>query len=216
MNPGMIGLLLAAGGLLLLWLALRQLRRRRLLRCGASGLLALGLLATGALLFGLAASFRVYERLSSEQPVGTIGFVALSPQSYEARLELSGVDRPLYFRLDGDEWQLDARFVKWTGPGQLLGFDSFYQLDRLTGRYREIAAQRTRGATAYGLAPMGGEALWHAASVAGRWAPLIDAVYGSATYLPMADGASYAIAVTPSGLLARPANPAAVAAVGDW
>jgi hypothetical protein len=44
----------------------------------------------------------------------------------------------------------------------------------------------------------------------------VDALYGSATYLPMVDGALYEIKVSQSGLLARPLNQAAREAVGSW
>ena len=49
-----------------------------------------------------------------------------------------------------------------------------------------------------------------------RWAGLADAAYGSATYLPMADGATYAVTLTQSGLVARPVNPAAKRATRHW
>ena len=41
------------------------------------------------------------------------------------------------------------------------------------------------------------------------WVPWLDALYGSATFLPMADGALYEIKVSQSGLVARPLNQAA-------
>jgi hypothetical protein len=41
-------------------------------------------------------------------------------------------------------------------------------------------------------------------------------LYGSATYLPMADGADYEVTVSQSGLVARPLNDAARLAVGAW
>jgi hypothetical protein len=44
----------------------------------------------------------------------------------------------------------------------------------------------------------------------------MDALYGSATFLPMADGALYEIKVSQSGLVARPLNQAARDAVAGW
>jgi hypothetical protein len=41
-------------------------------------------------------------------------------------------------------------------------------------------------------------------------------MYGSATYLPMSDGALYEIKVSQSGLVARPMNQAAREAVSGW
>jgi len=51
---------------------------------------------------------------------------------------------------------------------------------------------------------------WHA------YVPWADALYGSATFMPMADGAAYEVSVSQAGLLARPLNDAARAAVDAW
>ena len=58
--------------------------------------------------------------------------------------------------------------------------------------------------------------LWTVSIDHKRWMPFVDAVYGSAVYLPMADGARYEVAITQSGLLARPVNEVAKAAAGNW
>jgi hypothetical protein len=46
--------------------------------------------------------------------------------------------------------------------------------------------------------------------------PFADALYGSAVYVPMAEGAEYAVTVSQSGLVVRPANDAARKSVGGW
>jgi len=51
---------------------------------------------------------------------------------------------------------------------------------------------------------------WH------EYVPWADALYGSATYVPMADGAAYEVTVSQTGLVARPLNDAARLAVGGW
>jgi len=43
-----------------------------------------------------------------------------------------------------------------------------------------------------------------------------SALYGSAAYVPMTDGAAYEVTVSQSGLLARPLNGDARLAVGAW
>jgi hypothetical protein len=47
-------------------------------------------------------------------------------------------------------------------------------------------------------------------------APGIDAYYGSATYVPMADGARFEVSLSRDALIARPGNDKAVEAVGKW
>ena len=46
--------------------------------------------------------------------------------------------------------------------------------------------------------------------------PGVDAFYGTATYLPLADGARFQVTLSRDAILARPANEAAREAVGDW
>ena len=47
-------------------------------------------------------------------------------------------------------------------------------------------------------------------------APGVDAFYGTATYVPMADGARYEVSLSRDALIARPANDRARDAVGGW
>jgi hypothetical protein len=114
--------------------------------------------------------------------------------------------------LAGDEWQLDARVLKWKGWANLLGLDAQYRLERVSGRYRDIEQERTGERTVYGLSENPGVDLWVLSTQYPKWLPFVDAVYGSATYLPMADGARYEVKMTQSGLMARPVNEAANAA----
>ena len=46
--------------------------------------------------------------------------------------------------------------------------------------------------------------------------PGIDAHYGTATYVPMADGARYEVMLSRDALVARPANDRARDALGVW
>jgi hypothetical protein len=58
--------------------------------------------------------------------------------------------------------------------------------------------------------------LWAVARRYQSWLPLVDALYGSAAYVPMAPDADYVVSVSASGLLVRPGNEAAKKAVGGW
>lgn len=67
-----------------------------------------------------------------------------------------------------------------------------------------------------GLSNEPGPDLWALARRHPRWLPWVDAVYGSATYMPMTDGAAYRVTASPSGLVARPLNDIAREAVRRW
>jgi len=208
----------AAGGLLALLLLLnggRHLRRRRYARGSVHGLggLVVGFAAAIALLIGI--NLLTYARFNAEEPVGEIGFVGVGPQRYDvtlARPDGHTVDA----ELTGDEWEVDARIIKWKGLGTLLGLPPLYRLERLSGRYQSIAQARRERESVVALSRPRGLSLWDIAHRQARWLPLVDASYGTATYLPMADGAQYEISLSPTGLLARPANAAARKAVAGW
>jgi len=209
-------LLTIAAGLCLLWIAARRLRRARLLSAATAGTGAIVLLAFGSLFLGLGTSFHVLDTLSRESPIGDLSFKAIGPREFEVVARLDGLDGPRRYRLRGDQWQLDVRYLKWRSPVTLLGVDNLYQLDRLSGRYRTPESRPESELTTYGLANKPGQMLWELASRSQRWLPWLDANYGSAVYLPMADGARYEISLTTTGLLARPKNAAARQAAENW
>lgn len=172
------------------------------------------LLAGVALVGAVAVNLHSYFRLTYEQPVATLAFRALGPQQFRARLT-DAAGRSLSVNLRGDEWELSARVLKWKGPAALLGLNALYRLDRLEGRYRNIEQERYDYHTVVDLSTGAGLDLW-AFARRHTWLPWVDAEYGSATYLPMADGAEYRVSLTPTGLVARPANPAAQQAAARW
>jgi hypothetical protein len=123
---------------------------------------------------------------------------------------------PRQYQLRGDEWQIDARVLKWRAIGNLLGFDSLYRLERLSGRYGDITQEKSAPRTVFALAEDPGVDFWSLLRRHHQYVPLADALYGSAAYVPMAEGAEYAVSVSASGLVVRPGNDAARQAVGGW
>lgn len=209
MNSDAIAWVIAAFGALLFVLACQRLFRGRWIAAGATLLTSVVLLALAALTFVVAVNLHSYARLTYEQPVAQIVFEARGPQHYRATLTRIPSGEMQMLALAGDEWQLDARVLKWKGWANLVGLDAQYRLERVSGRYRDIEQEHRDPRTVYGLAENPGADLWALATQYPRWLPFLDAVYGSATYLSMADGARYEIALTQSGLIARPVNQAA-------
>ena len=108
--------------------------------------------------------------------------------------------------LRGDEWQVDARIVKWKAFANLVGFDAAYRLERISGRYDDIAQERGEPHSVFPLAPGTRLDTWAMIKRFSQWLPWVDALYGSAVYVPMADGAVFEVMVSQSGLLVRPAE----------
>ena len=193
----------------------RHVRRRRPVR--ATGSLAGGAAsgAVGGASILLLFSYYGYDQLVDEQPVSQIEFSQSAPGEYVARLMIAGEPDKL-LPLRGDEWQMDARVINWQPPATLLGLDPIYQLERLSGRYADVGDERNSPRTVYALTDAPKLDFWRLARTLPVLLPGVDAYYGTATYLPMADGARFEISLTRTALIARPLNEPARRAVGDW
>jgi hypothetical protein len=206
---------LALVGMLFFFTAVRRLRRRRVLGGVLHGATALVLILLGVCAALIAVNLRSYQRLSFEQPAGELQLTRTGEREFNAVLTYPNSERA-NFALRGDEWQVDARVLKWHAFANLMGFDAAYRLERIGGRYARLEDERDQPRTLYSLNPPQRLDPWVLVHRYHSWMPWMDAFYGSATYLPMADGALYEIKVSQSGLVARPLNQAARDAVGSW
>lgn len=209
-------LVIAIFGLLLLALACQRLFRARFVAAGSSGAMGALLLGVAALLFVISLNLHTYARLTHERPIAEIVFEQRGPQTFNATLSQVPSGEIQMFVLQGDEWQLDARVLKWKGWANLFGLDAQYRLERVSGRYRDIEQERNGERTVYPLAENPGLDLWKISLEHPSRLPFVDAVYGNATYMPMTDGARYEVSITQTGLVTRPVNAAAQQAAGNW
>lgn len=213
-----VGAIALVGLLVAVPLAVAALRRLGHLQL-VSGTAYLGVTAI-AVFLAVAAAFVAlnlvtYTRLTHEQRAATVSLRQLGERRYVATLQEPRAPAR-HFELSGDEWQIDARVLKWRPLGSLVGLDTLYRLERLSGRYSDIAMERSAPRTVYALAPQSGLDFWSLLRRHHRYLPLADALYGSAAYVPMAEGAEYDVAVSASGLVVRPANAPARQALGGW
>lgn len=202
-------------GLLFLIHAVRRLRQWRFIAGSFHTLLGLCFLlaATAAWLLGF--SLLTYERLTYEQPAAEIMLSRLGERHYRATLTYPS-KLTQSFELRGDEWQVDARVLKWRGLANIAGFDSVYRLERISGRYGDIDSERRAQRTVHVLNEPARIDAWELARRYREYVPWVDTLAGSATFLPMADGALYQVSVSQSGLIARPINQAGREAVAGW
>jgi hypothetical protein len=135
-----IGLFVFVGVLLLIG-GVRRLWRRAPLTGSLQGLTGLLLLALAVLMIAIAMNLYTYQILVQEQPVAEVRFEALAPQYFRVYL-LPEAGSPQVLELRGDQWQIDARVLKWQGLANLLGMKTAYRLERLSGRYSDIQQER--------------------------------------------------------------------------
>ncbi|MGE0595506.1 MAG: hypothetical protein AB7P07_04030 [Hyphomonadaceae bacterium] len=213
--PGVVGVI----GLAIVLSGLGWMFRGRPFKGGRGVLGGAIFLGTAGLVSLLGLNIQTYHRLTYERPVATIELTQRGPQLFDAVVtEPPTDDNPegqrRDFEVHGDEWRIEARVLKWKPWANVLGLDSQYRLDRFSGRYTDTQQELTAERSAYDIRParQSGIDLWPLARDFSEYAPLVDTLYGSGAYMPMADGARYEVRITQNGLIARPTNEAAAEA----
>jgi len=200
----LIVVLLAVVAVLLGVSAVSAFRRRSPVSGGLGllvGVLVLALAgATGAAAWSLAR----YEALTRETLAAVIQVEPTGPSRFRADVEVPGGEVRRY-ELFGEQVWIDAQIVKWHPWANVIGLHTAYRLDRIGGRYRSVDDERTRPRSVEPLHDDDGFASdlydW-----VGRqpWLhALVDAQYGSGSYLAADAAVRVEVRVSSSGLLMR-------------
>jgi len=206
----MIFLLLFAGVLFFAY-GIVLLHKRKPIRAGINGLLALPMILASGLLGLLMLNVQTYQQLTHEVVLADITLGEMTPSGVLVRLKADSMDKE--FLTHADQWRLDARFLKWKPWMSILGKEPLVRLERVEERsFRGNADQAIKG---YDLIS-DGRWLDAVTSALSQNMGLIDSVYGSSVYMPVRPGAAYQVSASVSGLLARPINREAQAAVIEW
>ena len=192
---GLIGLLQMAAGFIVLF-------RRQPIGFLVRTLIGLAVSGVGLAAVAVAVGIRGYEAFTRETVAARISVVPSGPQRFDARVKFPD-GREAGFVIAGDELYVDAHILKWKPLANALGLHTAYELDRIAGRYRAVEQERKAIRTVY---PLAEPKVLDLASLRGKhaWlAPLFDAEYGSASFVPVTKPAELEVRVSTSGLLIR-------------
>lgn len=160
------------------------------------------LLLLAALALAVGVGMRGYSALTREITAATVEVRPLGDRRYEAVVHFrDGGSQD--FTLRGDALYVDAHILKWTPAANLLGLHTSYRLDRIAGRYDNIDDEQTQPRTVYALHDPAAVDLFAFARRYQFLAPILDATYGSGTFVPLSAGGTFEIRVSTTGLLAR-------------
>jgi len=178
---------------------------------GGGGVLTIVGLAAG--LVGL--NMQSYARLTYEVPLAEVTVHAVNPAQkiYTVSvLRLDGTNRAQNCTLQGDAWEIGGRFQKWKAWANIIGLNATYTLDQVSNRYYAASdgnGQRITACDINGPAPKVDQYLPES------WVTWLmshmlveDRFFGSASFMPLADGAKYKVIATQFGFNAEPANDA--------
>ena len=196
------GLCFAAAGMLVLRAGYRAAGDRRWTGSAVRGLAGLLLLALAALVGAIIVGLRGYRALTLEDLAATVTTEPVAPQRFRATIVFPD-HRLAMYELAGDAFYIDARILKWHPFANLLGLHTDFELDRVAGRYNDVADERRKPHTTYELArpPLVDLFFLARRRVLG---PLVDAEYGSAAFVAAGGPAQYEVRVSTTGLLMRP------------
>lgn len=206
-------IVLAAAGAVLVIAGLLFFRHPGWLLTWLKGMAVFGVILAGLYVLVIALNLTSYHSLAGMQTVATISTQRQADQIWQVTLNSDdGVSTVR--TLQGDQWQIDVRIIRFSGPLRWLDIASGYRLDRLSGRYTSLEQERSSPRTTITLSEAIWPDLW-------QWdrevnLPFVEAVDGNATFMPMRDGAVFDVKLSSSGLVSVPMNEQARAAVQFW
>ena len=167
------------------------------------GFLVAALMLTVATLCAtISVAIRGYRAFTHEVVAATIRTEPTGPQQFRATVTLPD-GRLHMFDLAGDAVYVDAHILKWRPIVNVLGLHTAYELDRVAGRYQTLKDEQTRDHTVHSIARGKPLDVFDLARRSRLLAPLVDAEYGSATFVGANRPATFAVSVSTSGLLIR-------------
>ena len=164
------------------------------------------LVTLGALAGTISIGMLGYRALTREDIAAHITVKPDGPKRFTATVRFPE-GREATFELLGDEIYVDAHILKWHAYANMIGLHTAYELDRVAGRYHDIKDERDAKRTVHAL---GKEKMIDLYALRQRntfLAPLLDAEYGSATFVPVNKPAEFELRVSTTGLLIREAKP---------
>jgi len=208
LSPSVILLIPTLLLLLVAWLLFVGCRRTRGVGRFLRGLAGLLFFLLALVLGGLALVLHDYLHIADDIAVARLSMKQLGPQHFQV-LFVPATGNGRTVDLHGDQWDVDARVIRWKLPAQLAGFPPLYQLERIGGRYRDIVQERAAPRSVQALNDTALFDVWALKHRYPRWLPFVDADYGSGAFLPMVDGGRFDLFLnTRGGLVAKPADEA--------
>jgi len=218
--PWLFAPLAVAGfGVLLFLFGIAHLFRGHVGRAGSGFLIGTLFAAVGFAGSLIALNTQTYARLTHEAPVARVTVNATDATQNRYSVTVSRTDGVEFVRtcdIEGEEFLISARVQKWKPWANVLGLDTTYALDQIANKYSTAERGNGKLITACDLTGPAPEANTYVPPEILAWllgqSYTEDRKFGSANYMPLADGATYKVVITQSGLNTEPENESAKSA----
>ena len=192
-------------GAILMLAGIVELARFKPLRFALRTVGGLLLLALGGVAGTISIGIQGYRAFTREDVAARILVQPAGPQRFNATFRFPDGRKETYV-LAGDEIYVDAHILKWHPRANLIGLHTSYELDRVAGRYHALKEERSSARTVHALAREKPVDLYGLRRRYPFLAPVLDAEYGSASFVPVTRPAEFELRVSTTGLLIREAK----------
>jgi hypothetical protein len=203
--PNILIILIACAALLsLIFLiaTVAALRKRKIFSSAFRFLLALLALSSAGLLGMIVIATAGYRALTYEEIAAVVTTEPTGAKEFTANFRFSD-GREASYRLAGDALYVDAHILKWKPIVNILGLHTAYEFDRVAGRYMDLKEEQESIRTVFLLSRNKPVNMFTLRQRYSLLRPLLDAEYGSASFISSDKPAHFEIRVSMTGLLIR-------------
>jgi hypothetical protein len=202
-NPLVVAALICALlSIFFLLATIRSLKRKKLFRPAIHFLIALLMICLFALFGTISIAVQGYRTLTAEVPAAVVKIEPTGEKRFTARFFMPDSSQKTFF-LAGDQLYVDAHILKWKPVANIFGLHTAYELDRVAGRYTRLTDETTQVHTIYALSEDRPLKMFDLRRRFAVLSFLLDAEYGSATFITADKPETFRIMVSTSGLLIR-------------
>ena len=202
----LIAILCALLALIGLVATVGAVKKRKVFGTALTLITSLLMLSLAALFGTVSASLQGYRALTREELAAVVVVQPAEQQKFTARFTMPDSTVQL-FSLAGDQLYVDAHILKWKPIANIFGLHTSYELDRVGGRYESLEDETNKVRTVFSLAKDKPVDMFHLRRRFEMLNPLVDAEYGSATFVGSGKPATFRVLVSTTGLLVRKAEP---------
>ncbi len=197
-----LSLFFALLAMFFLILTVRSSKKGKIMATIRNFVVTLLMISLSALFGTITISIHGYHALTKEELAATVIITPISNQKFNAQFIMPD-GRKQEFTLAGDQLYIDAHILKWKPIANIFGLHTSYEFDRVSGRYSDLNDERNKVHTHYELSKTKVFNMFDLRQKFASLSPLLDAEYGSASFINSNSSVEFKIMVSTTGLLIR-------------
>jgi hypothetical protein len=189
-------------GLVFFIMTIVTLKKRKVFGTAMNFVIALLMVSLSALLGTISIAIQGYYAFTREELAAIVKVEPAGEQKFIARFSMPDGGEKV-FSLAGDQLYVDAHILKWKPLANIFGLHTTYELNRVAGRYAVLNDEIAKVHTVYSLSKDRPLDMFDLRRRFAILNPLLDAEYGSATFINSSSAEEFRVMVSTTGLMIR-------------